>query len=293
MRTTLDCIPCFIRQTLEVARMVSTDPCVHERTVRELLSLLSDMDLNESPPFTAQRIHRQLLKTLGVADPYREAKDRQNRLAMAMLVELRTRIESAKDPLALALRLAIAGNIIDMGTAVVLTEDSVRSSIESVMEERFVGDLHRFREAVSNAHDILYLADNAGEIAFDRLLIEQLLPRRITVAVRGAPIINDATVVDAYAVGLNEVAEIIDNGSDAPGTILDDCSDELKRHFRYADLILAKGQGNLETLSENTSNIFFLFKAKCPIVADLVRVPLGTQVLLHTGSDRAGLQGAL
>ncbi len=133
----------------------------------------------------------------------------------------------------------------------------------------------------------MYLADNAGEIAFDRLLIEQILPERVTVVVRGAPVINDATPIDALTVGLDRVVAVIDNGSDAPGTILTDCNQELRDRFANADLIVAKGQGNFETLSNELGNIFFLFKVKCLVIADLVHQPIGTQMLVHS---RLGLE---
>jgi len=134
---------------------------------------------------------------------------------------------------------------------------------------------------VIGAKSILYLADNAGEIVFDRLLIEQLPRERVTVAVRGAPILNDVTWVDATTVGVDTLVKVIDNGSDAPGTVLADCSDAFQKQFAEADLIISKGQGNFETLSDSPENIFFLFKAKCPVVADQVGCPVGTQVLHH------------
>jgi len=212
-------------------------------------------------------------------------KDHQNRMALALLPKMKTEIEGATDPLIMALRLAIAGNVIDMGANGDVTESGVRESISQALTKPFAGEQSGFRKAIAEAQSILYLADNAGEIAFDRLLIEQLSPARVTVAVRGAPTINDATMADARAVGLHEIVEIIDNGSDAPGTLLDDCSQEFKRRFTEADLILAKVQGNFETLSDEPDNIIFLFKAKCPVIAEHVRVPLGTHVLTRS---RAG-----
>lgn len=144
---------------------------------------------------------------------------------------------------------------------------------------------------LNEAQRILYLADNAGEIAFDRLLIEQIGPARVTVAVRGGPVINDATITDARAVGLHEIVEIIENGSDAPGTLLDDCSQEFKWRFAEADLILAKGQGNFEALSDEPHNIFFLLKAKCAVIAAHAGVPLGTHVLVRSEARIRGLGG--
>ena len=284
MRTSLDCLPCFVRQALDAARMVSTDPAVHERIVREVLRWTGEMDLDELPAVLGQRIHRRLREISGVEDPYRAAKDHWNRMALCLLPELKAEIKAASDRLVMAVRLAIAGNVIDMGVNGNVTESDVRQSVSQALAEPFTGEQNGFRQAVAEARCILYLADNAGEIVFDRLLIEQLLPARVTLAVRGAPVINDATMVDARAVGLHEIVEIIDNGSDAPGTVLEDCSQDFVRRFTEADLILAKGQGNFETLSDDPRNIFFLFKAKCPVIAARVGLPLGTHVLTRSNA---------
>lgn len=240
------------------------------------------MDLNQSPPAMAQRIHRRLREITGVVDPYRETKDWQNRIAMELIPELRAEFESASDPLLMAARLAIAGNVIDMGSYGNLTEADVRQELKQALAAPFFGEETRFCDAVAEAKSILYLADNAGEIAIDRLLIDQLLPRRITFVVRGSPVLNDATLIDAKMVGLDQIVEIVDNGSDAPGTILSDCNQELRDRFATADLIIAKGQGNFETLSNEPGNIFFLFKVKCLVIADLVNQPIGTQMLVHS-----------
>jgi hypothetical protein len=289
MKTSLDCIPCFVRQALDAARLVSTASAVHERILREVLRWACEMDMDQPAPVMGQRIHRLLRKIVGLEDPYREVKDHQNQMALALLPDLKNTIEAAADPLIMALRLAIAGNVIDMGVNGRVTESMVRKSVSQALAEPFVGEQNTFRKAVAEAQRILYLADNAGEIAFDRLLIEQLVPARVTVAVRGGPVINDATMADALAVGLDEIVEIIDNGSDAPGTVLDDCSQDFRRRFTEADLILAKGQGNFETLSDAPGNIFLLFKAKCPVTAAHAGVPLGTHVLARSNARIAGL----
>jgi len=127
--------------------------------------------------------------------------------------------------------------------------------------------METFKKACGQGQTILYLADNAGEIFFDRLLIEQLSGAKVTLAVRGAPVINDATRTDALAANLEDLVEIIDNGSDAPGTILNDCSAEFRRRFDEADMVIAKGQGNFESLSDEPRDIFFLFRAKCPVIS--------------------------
>lgn len=290
MKTSLDCIPCILRQALDAARLVSTNPSVHEQILRDVLSWAGEMDFNQSPPAMTQRINRRLREITGVDDPYRETKNWQNRIAMELISTLRSEVESASDPLLMAARLAIAGNVIDMGSNGNLTEADVRQALNQALIEPFFGEQEKFREAIAKTKSILYLADNAGEIAFDRLLIEQISPERVTVVVRGAPVINDATLADARAVGLDEIVEVIDNGSDAPGTILNDCRQEFRRCFADADLIIAKGQGNFETLNNEPGNLFFLFKVKCPVIADHVNQPVGTQMLVQSrlgGEEKA------
>jgi uncharacterized protein with ATP-grasp and redox domains len=282
MNTALECIPCFARQTLEAARFVTDDPAVHERILRDVLQSVAGMDLAQCPPVVAQRIHRHLRQLTGVDDPYREAKDRFNRMALDMLPELSARVTEAADPLATALRLAIAGNVIDLGVNGGITEDEARRAIAGALDEPFHGDVKGFCQAIRKANRILYLADNAGEIVFDRLLVEQLPTHYVTVVVRGGPILNDVTMIDAEAAGLCDLVKVVDNGSDAPGTILPDCSDDFRRRFAETDLVIAKGQGNFETLGEETADIWFLFKAKCPVIADAVGLPIGTHVLLHS-----------
>ncbi len=283
MKASLDCIPCFVRQTLEAVRMVSDDPEVQESMLREVLLWAGKIDLSQPPPVMGQRIHRRLREITGGQDPYRLAKDRQNHLAISLLPELRHELDSSPDRLGMAVRLAIAGNIIDLGVNGTLTESEVEKSIKVALTEPLDYDLDEFKMALNKARSILYLTDNAGEIAFDRLLIENLPQKRITVAVRGSPVINDATMDDALEVGLTGLVEVIGNGSDAPGTVLADCNREFSSLWKKADLIIAKGQGNFETLSDLPENIYFLFKVKCPVIASHTGLKMGSQALLRQG----------
>ena len=279
MKTTLDCIPCFLRQALDAARYNSEDPEFHKTVLRQTLAWVAEMDLEQSPPVMGQRIHRQLKQISGIEDPYREIKERMNNIALSLLPALRKEIESASDPLFAALRLSIAGNVIDLGAYSNLESSDVIQAIQQTSSQPISGDFAAFKEAVQAANSILYLADNAGEIAFDRLLIEQLLPKNITLAVRGAPVLNDCTHVDAVSVGLDKLVNIIDNGSDAPGTILSDCSREFLSCYENADLVIAKGQGNFESLNNEKKDIRFLFKVKCPVIASETRQPVNTLML--------------
>ncbi len=259
--------------------MSSADPAVHEKLIRDVLRWLSEMDISLSPPALAQRIHRRLRELTGVEDPYRKEKDQHNQMALQLLPGLRAQVKSSNDPLMTAANLAVAGNIIDLGAKSGLNETEIHDAIRHAAGQPLEGDREHFRQQVARAKKILYLADNCGEIVFDTLLVEQLGPNRVTVAVRGMPIINDATLEDAVTAGLTKIVRVIGNGSDAPGTLLDDCSREFQTAFEASDLIVSKGQGNFETLSHCEKNIFFLFKAKCPVVAASVNLPIGTHVL--------------
>jgi damage-control phosphatase, subfamily I len=280
MNTYLDCVPCFLRQSLEAARNVTEDTRIHEQIVRDVLRMTAELDLNQPPPFVGQAIHRRLRELTGVKDPYQAAKRRFNSLAMEALPELAELVRQAEDPLLAAATCSVAANAIDMGIASAITEAEVRAALRGLPEAPVHGDWEGFLEVAAKATDILYLADNAGEIAVDRLVIEALGAERVTVAVRGAPVLNDATVADAHEVGMDELVRVIDNGSDAPGTILDDCCSSFRKLFDQADLIIAKGQGNFESLSGTGTNIAFWFKVKCPVVGSQVGLAVGTLALL-------------
>ncbi|MBA7640784.1 hypothetical protein ES703_48455 [subsurface metagenome] len=280
MRTYFDCIPCFVRQVLDSVRMTTDDEQIQEKVLREALYLGSKMDLSQSPPAMAQKIHRFIREITGVKDPYLEVKNRFNKLALQMYPELKQQVETSADPLETAVRLAIAGNIIDFGVNSVVEQSQVeRTIVESLTKPLDMEVMEEFRHATSGAKDILYLGDNTGEIVFDRLLIEQLPYEKITFAVKGGPILNDATIEDAQIVGLTDIVNVIDNGSDAPGTILESCSEAFRRRFDKSDLIIAKGQGNYETLSNIDKNIFFMLQPKCVVLARHLGCEIGSLVL--------------
>lgn len=281
MRTYFDCIPCFVRQALDSVRLITDDEQVHEQVMREVLRLACKMDLRQSPPAMAQKIHRIIRKLTGVQDPYLQMKNRFNKLALQMYPELRERIEASNDPLETAIRLAIAGNIIDLGVVAKLEESEVEKAInESLTALLDKETLEKFRTTTNQAQNIFYIGDNAGEIVFDRLLIEYLPVENITFVVKAKPVLNDATIEDAQIVGLTDIVKVIDNGSDAPGTILNDCSQDFRRQFDRADLVIAKGQGNYETLSDVDKDTFFILKAKCPVIARHLRCEIGRMMLI-------------
>ncbi len=260
--------------------MVANDAEIQERVLREVLRLVSAMDLTQSPPEMGQKIHRLIREVSGNPDPYAEVKQRFNRLALAAYPEMQSKMRASQEPFETAVRFAIAGNVIDFGVSPALEEDVVGQSMQSALEAPLNRDaLKSLQAAIEQSERILYLGDNAGEIVFDRLLIEQIDRQKVTFVVRGSPVINDATMEDARMTGITNLVDVIDNGSDAPGTILEDCSAEFRQRFKTADMIIAKGQGNYETLSQINREIIFLFKVKCPVIAEDVGCETGSYVI--------------
>jgi len=281
MKTYMECVPCQVRQAYEASGFATDDGALRESILREALRMIAEVRMDQSPPHMATAIHRMIRERTGCADPYRAMKDRFNLLALDLLGEMKERARSFARPFEAAVRLAIAGNIIDFGAPGTPGEKGLRDTIEQALSCALFGPPpDSLREAAERAGSILVLGDNAGEIVFDRLLLEALPAGKCAYAVKGAPVINDATRDDAREAGLADLAEVIDNGSDAPGTVLEWCSPGFQRRFADADVVIAKGQGNYETLSGAARpNLFFLLKAKCPVVARHIGCRIGDFVI--------------
>ncbi len=279
MKTDFECIPCFIRQTLATVRLTTDDPLIHEKALREILSVISQMDFQRSPVAMGRSIQRLIQQITGVDDPYKQLKRKFNRLALDLYPMLKQRVNTAPDQFEAAARLALAGNMIDFGSGHTIRPSDVVTTIETSLSAPINGDIRLLKQAVDAADTLIYLGDNCGEIVFDRLFIEQLLPKKIIYVVRAAPIINDVTMADAMATGMTDRVSVIDSGSDAPGTLLEDCSTSFKEALKRSDLVIAKGQGNYETLSEIDKPVFFMLKAKCPVVARDIGCAIGSYVI--------------
>ncbi len=281
MKTYLDCYPCFLRQALDAARMAGAGETQQRVILGRVLDLLRYLELSSTPPEIGQRVHHLVRQEAGDGDPYRAVKESSTRQALALYPQLKSLLSEADHALGVAVRLSIAGNIIDLGPN---QEYDLEDTVGRVLAQPFaVDDSVALWEALSGAEQVLYLADNAGETVFDRVLIETLdMP--VLYAVKGGPILNDATREDALAAGVDRVAGIVSTGSDAPGTILDDCSEEFRRLYNDAELIIAKGQANYETLSEAGPKVFCLLQTKCPVIARDVGVPVKSIVLKQGGA---------
>jgi len=275
VNTSLDCIPCLIRQSLKIARVASSDSAVHEAVLRDVLHLTSGMNLCQ-PPLVGKDMWHLVCKRIGVADPYLEIKKESNRHALALYPQWKEKALKSENPLLFALKLSIAANSIDFGGSLDFQTKQIPEALERSFEASLSSDSTEFLSAAKSAKDILFLADNAGELVFDRLLLELLMPKKITVVVKGGPALNDALMADAQAAGLPGLLEVIDNGADLMGTQLPDCSPEFRKRFQNAELIISKGQANYESLEGCAKDIFFLLKVKCAIVAQHIGFPYGS-----------------
>ncbi|MCM2284453.1 MAG: ARMT1-like domain-containing protein [Desulfobacula sp.] len=286
MKMQNDCLPCIARGSLDAARLATDDEALQREVVKAVLKELISCDMNYPPPLMALYIGRTVREITGVADPYARLKKKYNDFALSLFPALEKKaMASSFDT---ALRFCIAGNIIDFGTHARVGRQKVLDTIDQALAMDINGDGIAFEKACKKADKILWIADNAGEIVFDRLLLQKLDCRKIIYAVRGGPAQNDATLEDAEYAGLTGMVEVTDTGAAIPGVILDHCSEDFKGIYTGADLIISKGQGNFETLDLSDSRIFFLFKAKCRVVADHAGCSLDDMVIKNFNKSPVG-----
>jgi len=276
MKTYLDCIPCFFNQALRAGRIATDDEGKTKRILDEIGTALKDIPLESTPPETGRLIYKKVREITGNYDPYKEIKIENTHKALSLYHSLKQKVEQSDDSLLLAIRIAIAGNIIDFG---VNRSFDIEKEIHEVLEKDFsIYDYQKFKECLGKANDILFIGDNAGESVFDRILIEELKKPTIYV-VRDEPVINDVTYDDALQAGIDKVATIVSSGTNAPGTILTTCSNEFRKLYYDSKFVISKGQGNYEGLSDEKKPIFFMLKVKCYVIAKDIGVTEGDIVL--------------
>jgi damage-control phosphatase, subfamily I len=284
VKLNLDCIPCFQRQALQAVRFISKDEELHQKVLREVTKKLLESNWDSTPPELAHEVHQIVKSLTNEKDPYKEVKRESNDSVLKMYPALKTMVEESNDPLRTAVRLAIAGNIIDFGP---LQEFDLEKTISEVLKKKFaIDDYEKLKETLKDAETLLFFADNAGEIGFDKLLVETLLKtksfEKIRFVVKGGPIINDATLEDATHMGLCDLpnVEFLKLSNSEAGTRPERNSRAVKRWIGKHDIVISKGQGNYEGLSEN-DGIFFLLMAKCPVIASDLGVEVGDIILKY------------
>jgi len=271
MKTYLECIPCFIKQSLEAARMATDDETIHAEVLREVMKHLQTISFSDSPPELSREVHEIIRNITRSKDPYKKVKDQSNEMAKNQYSHLKKLVSEADDPLLMSIKLAIVGNVIDFGTSNRFNvEDMIGKAVKKDFEDKAYP---QFKKSLENSKTILYLADNTGEIFFDKLLLEELAERKkkVTYVVKANPIINDATTEDAEFAEIDKIATIMkgDAGQtqSAPGMVLSYVSKEFYDIFESSDMVVSKGQGNYEGLSDVDRDVFFMLVVKCPLVA--------------------------
>lgn len=278
MQVYLDCIPCIVRQAKEAIEMATNDKVKQEKVLKRVLLELGKTSLKgKTPADLSRKIHHMVRKMTKNDDPYKKVKDEYNKKALRMYPSLKQKVAESKDRLLTATKLAIAGNVIDFGVGLgSASEFDLDKTVSEVLAQNFaINNFAKFRKALGKSKKICYLGDNTGEVVFDRILMEELKDRDITFVVKGGPIINDATAEDARFVGIDKIAKIKRVSNGTPSTGPERNSKEFIDQLKNADVVISKGQGNYEALSEVNANIFFLLKAKCPVIAKDIGAKVG------------------
>lgn len=271
MKVSRECISCLARQAVEIAEEATSDVAMQEEIIKKSLKELGELDFKETAPEIAFRMHQHAKSITGNKDPYERLKKQYNEIATEIYDRINEEkwLENAENPFDMACRLAIAGNIIDFSVGLKLESSDILKSVEDSVKHQIFGvGSTALKEAVGKAKKIMFIADNSGEIIFDKFLLQQLPMDKVTYVVKGGPIVNDATMEDAISTGVADLVKVIDNGHCAQGTLLTACSEKFIKEFKEADLIISKGQANYETLSDiKDKKIFYLLRAKCKSVA--------------------------
>ncbi len=279
----LDCLPCLFRQTLESARMVTDDEEIIRDIIKKYSKKLPELiDSELTAPEIAAQMQAYIKEKSGIADPYAELKKKNLESANKLLPLVKKEIAAAEDSLLAAFLMSAMGNSIDAGVSLNV---NIKENIESALENSFAhSDYPQFLEELKEAEELLFIADNTGEAVFDKLLLKKIkedYDLNITYAVRELPILNDITAAGAKELGIDDYAEIIKSGSQAPGMLMNSASQEFLDHYQRADLVISKGQGNLEGLYGIETDIYFLLKAKCELIAEILNVNKGDFVFIY------------
>ncbi len=284
MRVAPDCFPCFLHQIVKTGRLEQASETDLLQAIREFSAAVPGISAEATPAEIGGIAYQVLARVTGIADPYARIRKESVEEALAFYPTVKELVAGSTDKLKAAVKAAIAGNLIDHGLDL---ETEMMARVRGILDRELAIDhSEELRQCLSRARSVLYLADNAGETVFDRILVEEL-GKPTTYAVRKGPIINDALAEDALHSGLDGLARIVSSGCSTPGTIVSLCSEEFRETLREADLIISKGQGNYEGLSDERLPVFFLLVAKCQAVARDLGVRRGDTVLRQSRNYRA------
>ncbi len=270
MDTNLECIYCTIKKADSLFSQYERDEEKKLKFMKEVFKIVSMSEKGDTAPYLNARIMRLLNSELNLGDIYFEIKKEYNKLLISMEEEILSYIYNSEDKLLTALKYAMVGNFIDFGAMDNVDIDKLKNLIENAPKQVIdIKEYENFLEELKNAKKIVYIVDNAGEIVFDKIFIKVIKEIYsdliIDVIVRGKPAYNDATIIDAEEVGLCNIVNVVENGTDIPGTQLNKINIKSKEIIDNADLIISKGQGNFETLFSCGMNIYYIFLCKCDL----------------------------
>lgn len=284
MKVHYECASCFLRQAREALDLATDDEDLKMQVTEKTNQILCrEFKKGAVANQIGTGIHRTIKRETANPDPYYDLREKSDEIAMQFLPQVEKILENDKS-LKNYLKAAIAGNVLDFG-ALGLKSDIEGMVMSTVEKDLAIDHSSQLEIELKKAKNVLYLADNVGEIVFDKLLIKKLHEYgvEVTVALKEDPILNDACMKEALDVGLDEVARLITTGTDSIGVIYQDISDDFKQEFKEADLIIAKGLGNYEGLTEmdlDDKPVFCLLNAKCQPIARDIGVNLGDNVVL-------------
>ncbi len=271
------CVECIINQSRRVSEAIKADDILSKRIVSRVETLGETFDFQLSPPEVASDVYEQMAQLAGMEDLYAELKAHATEKAKSFIPQLRQELQDASDKLLTAIKIAVAGNVIDLAAEVTF---DLHEELEKIFKTDFAhDDMALLETALKKATTLLYIGDNVGEHIFDHLCIETLqtlYPKlEIYYMVRGNPIINDVTMLEAKEAGFESLCHLVDSGVNTPGFAYERANAQSQRLFDTADLVITKGMGNYECLSPSPrTNLCYLLKVKCSVVAN----SLGQQV---------------
>jgi len=273
MNTHVDCIACIVNKANNLANKYIKDKKQKHSFMQKVLIEIANTEFERTSPILDAKIMRIAKAELNIEDIYKEEKQFFNEKMLLMEKQINTLLKDSEDRLFDALKIALSGNIIDFSALSDLDFEFVENIISSTFKSQFNEEVYkRLRSDLSKAKELIYLGDNTGEIILDKLFIKEIAAKypdvKITFVTRGKPIFNDVTEEDAYYVGIDKYATVINNGTDLPGTDLLEVSEEFKNLIQSADLVIAKGQGNYESLCGCGLNIYYLFLCKCNMIME-------------------------
>ncbi len=286
MNTHVDCIACVINKANKLADKYFEDKQQKYNFMNKVLREVSKIEYDRTAPFLVAKVMRILKKETGIEDFYLQEKKLFNEKLLSMENQIQDMLNHSKDRFITALKIALAGNIVDFGAFDEISFDLVKEIINKTLASDFDDKLYKkLKDDLLKCKKLLYLGDNTGEIVFDKIFIREIIREypnvEIFFAVRGEPVLNDVNEEDAYYVELNKYANIINNGTDLPGTDLLEVSDEFKEIFEKSDIIISKGQGNFESLPGSKKNVYYLFLCKCDLLMKKLKSEKLSNIFIH------------